>query len=135
MAYGFGLTEMEHMYEHRSYNSESADVHSQVLTYCNSPLIPGGRSQSGFNHLTIPYIGIFTEGHTDWASDIEDKYQGALHRSPYQNGLEMTTAKTMIHEIGHSFNIGAADDDFLDHPFRAREVYSGSSDDPTVEKT
>ncbi|CCQ33063.1 conserved hypothethical protein containg van Willebrand factor type A domain (COG2304) [Halorhabdus tiamatea SARL4B] len=131
---GFGLTEMEHMYAHQSYNSEDADVYSQVLTYCNSPLIPGGRTQSGFNHLTMPYIGIFTEGHNSWTSDVENKHQGTLHRSPYRNGMGMTTAKTLIHEIGHSFNLGAADDDFLNHPFRAGEVYSGSSDDPTIEE-
>jgi hypothetical protein len=30
--------------------------------------------------------------------------------SPYTTGLALVTAKTEIHEIGHSFSIGEADD-------------------------
>lgn len=46
--------------------------------------------------------------------------------------LRAVTAKTAVHEIGHELSIGRVDDDPALVGFE--EVYSGSEDDPTVER-
>ena len=43
-------------------------------------------------------------------------------------------AAVEIHEIGHSFRLGKADDSFLSYPYRYGEVYSGGRDDKTPEQ-
>jgi len=39
-----------------------------------------------------------------------------------------------MHEIGHSFNLGRNDDNFLGQPLRDGEIYSGSGNDDTLER-
>lgn len=52
------------------------------------------------------------------------------HRNPYRNSEQLVSAAVEMHELGHSFAIGEADDD---GPLPFGEVYSGDADDDTVE--
>jgi hypothetical protein len=58
--------------------------------------------------------------------------------SAYESKLGLVTAAVEMHEIGHSFGAGRADDRFeLSEPttvLNNNEVYSGSSDDLTPER-
>lgn len=61
-----------------------------------------------------------------------------VRRSPYTTKVAMKGAATEMHEIGHSFDLGRADDEFrYELLFRNFEIYSGQTggfDDDTPEE-
>ena len=53
---------------------------------------------------------------------------GEVNRSPYSTALAMKAAATQLHEIGHAFDLGTADDKVkLETAYRFFEIYSGST--------
>lgn len=86
--------------------------------------VPGGQDQSGINLSGVPYQGIFVQGNADATVEVSDR---DLERSPYSTKIAMVSAKTEIHEIGHSSGVGRADDRYRPRTiFRNGEIYSGS---------
>ena len=84
------------------------------------------------NYFGVPVIGIYA----DPAADISFG-QPIIQQSPYDSNAELAIAVTIMHEIGHSFNLGRADDATSSlHPsdiLRNFERYSGMEGDDTQE--
>lgn len=69
---------------------------------------------------------VFTDAHRDSLDAVPDRLE--LTQDEKMRAL---TAKTAVHEIGHELSIGRADDN--DKLIYFEEVYSGGSDDSTIE--
>ncbi|WP_188853684.1 dockerin type I domain-containing protein [Haloarcula argentinensis] len=129
---GFGYREIVTTgIEHKS---TGADEYVLVANK-GAGLVPGGDSQSGVNLVGVPYQAIFVQGNQKATNNVP---ASVIQRSPYSSGLGVVTAKTEIHEIGHSFGAGELDDRSLtEDPVRKfkrnGEVYSGSGSDNTRE--
>lgn len=86
----------------------------------------------GFNFPGRPYQVVFTD---TWTGTVNNEVsQQNVTRSFYANGMALVTAQIELHEIGHSFAIGEADDALLDHTMRKGEVYTNDDDDDTLER-
>jgi|GEM_PF-4453698 len=86
---------------------------------------------SAINYWRTPLIGVYT-GQIDATFDSDD-----VRRSPYDTNHEMGSAAVVMHEIGHSLEIGEVDDQeptaSTDSLLRLGEVYSGDTGDPSYD--
>lgn len=83
-----------------------ADEYVIVLDQAGG-LVPNKEFQSGVNLVGVPYQALFTNG---IEFNVDDVPRGAVENSTYMNEMSMIAANTQIHEIGHSFAVGEADD-------------------------
>jgi hypothetical protein len=65
---------------------------------------------------------------------LDSKSQGIFLFPSVHSNNDTRLRKTAVHEIGHSFNMGEADDDCSENPMRNGEIYSGLPADSTLEK-
>lgn len=72
---------------------------------------------------------ILAENIHDYAGSVSD-YED-YSKTPYTSDTQLVAAMTELHELGHSFRLGEADDE--SEPLPGGEVYTGSTDDDTVE--
>lgn len=112
------------------HKSAGIDEHLLIANKSGG-LILGGDKQTGINLPGLPYQAVFIQGNQRFTNSVTSS---ALARYPYESKLSMVAAKTEIHEIAHSFEIGKDDDDLVEHLFRLGEVYTGSGDDQTPER-
>ncbi|MFC5368592.1 hypothetical protein [Salinirubrum litoreum] len=118
---GFGIREI--IAAGTTFSSTGSDEYVIVGTKAGGT-VPGGQDQSGINLYGVPYQGIFVQGNAEDTTDVSNR---DLERSPYSTKVAMVSAKTEIHEIGHSFGVGRADDRYRPRTvFRNGEIYSGS---------
>ena len=121
---GFGIREI--IATGTTFSSTGSDEYVIVGAKAGET-VPGGQDQSGINLYGVPYQGIFVQGSADATTAVSDR---DLEQSPYSSTIAMVSAKTEIHEIGHSFQFGRADDRYNPKTlFRNGEIYSGREDD------
>lgn len=81
---------------------------------------------TGINLVARPTQAIFTEA----MADTETFSDSEVEMSPYSTALAMKAAATQLHEIGHAFDLGIADDEVKPETvYRFFEVYSGDDGD------
>ena len=97
-----------------------------------------GRNITGLNVPHDPSGGIFSAAIERQTSDVSST---VLSNSPYDSRFSFVAASTLMHEFGHTYSIGRADDENQDlesfNPktlSRRGEIYSGSENDPTLER-
>lgn len=92
----------------------------------------------GINLYSNPTQGLFIENIQNSISKSNSFPKTEMRKSPYRNSLAFVSAAVELHEIGHAFHAGKADDRFeLTQPrevFNNNEVYSGSAEDYTPEE-
>jgi hypothetical protein len=117
---------------------QSDEPTEEYLFVTNQPQPDGVLDNStwGVNLFGFPTQAIYADQiYTQRAGGIDESL---VTDSAYESKLGLVTAAVEMHEIGHSFGAGRADDRFeLSEPttvLNNNEVYSGSSDDLTPER-
>ncbi|QPV64151.1 hypothetical protein I7X12_05875 [Halosimplex litoreum] len=109
----------------------NTDLHLSVVKKNN---IAGDSTGYNLDASVVP-APIPLNGHMIYAQTLaQDDYkngQAHVSVSPYNTETELYAAKTELHELGHSFDIGLADDHVGPLPFS--EVYTGGDGDSTTE--
>jgi len=114
-----------------NHASTSSDEYLFVAHRPESDLFLNPEENTGINLYRLPFQSIFTENMvnaslTDHVTNPREDPRD-LQRSPYRTGLAFTAAATEMHEIGHSLNLGEADDGPPQGDlFNNYEVYSGN---------
>jgi hypothetical protein len=129
-----GFTAAEVVGTELDHHQTDAEEYVLIADQGAGILIPNAETQTGVNIPRSPAQAIFTEPHKDAAREVDSRFEKERQNSPYLDSLSLVTAKTEIHEIGHSFGAGTADDDFVRSPTRLGEIYSGEQDDRTPER-
>ncbi|ELZ30501.1 hypothetical protein C475_00115 [Halosimplex carlsbadense 2-9-1] len=110
----------------------NTDLHLSVVNKNN---IAGDATGYNLDASVVP-APLPLNGHMIYAQKFaQADYRNAKARlsvSPYNTETELYAAKTELHELGHSFNLGVVDDQPGPLPFS--EVYSGKDADVTREK-
>lgn len=118
---GTGDEELQIIYEEHGQNSPP-DTDEYLFV---------GPEKQGFGSLgqnpPDETMALFVPALEDETADPE-----AVDESPYESELAFVSAHTTMHEIGHSFCLGRADDG-VDDCDDLEEVYSGGPEDPTFE--
>ena len=97
-----------------------------------------GRTITGLNVPHDSSGGIFSAGIERQTSEVSSS---VLSNSRYDSRFSFVAASTLMHEFGHNYSIGRADDENQDpnsyNPktlSRRGEIYSGSENDSTLER-
>ena len=105
-------------------NSDATGVNIQAILRTHDEVPGWARTIAG--EITDEAHMVFTENINAGAVADPSDY----HQTPYTSELQLVSAGVELHELGHSFGIGEADDTGA---LPEGEVYSGSSDDETEE--
>jgi hypothetical protein len=105
-------------------NSDATGVNIQAILRTHDE-VPGW-ARTIASEVTDEAHMVFTENIN--AGSVADPSD--YHQTPYTSELQLVSAGVELHELGHSFHIGEADDT---GPLPAGEVYSGDNDDDTPE--